>query len=504
MTRKASHSPASRRSRKSNTNGSSRFLYVCIALCAVAVIGIVVWLLTRQSGYLFQRAHLDKYIEITKSSNTLGDGASVYVDMSDGMNYAYATPESQSMLQAIINKLAANRAIEFFELSDAKIIPLDKSHTELYNYMLNSKSYNKQKAPIETVLNQIVSNRQPALLMTDFEEYKGKIIEKAAYAKKYFIDWLASGYNITFYKWDFIERGKAKHMFLAVFDDNSNRLKSLVENAVRITDPNIETYVLGSREFAYPTSTQYLSLKQGGNYHNNKGKDVVTAVLENSGINDYICYAKPFATATGVPGQFAPLDISFGTYAEYYPLGVKWTDAIENAKRMQEPGISQEDKFTHLFRNLFIDFDAQDGFSIGDIEIRVFDMQNTMRAIGECIASGDSLNIKEIESINKPEINMVLTAGMESDNLPSGWKEIYVDFDNQFNGTFMGGIPSTNLVRANIVISKVTPEISKAISFFGWDGNPSLSNSVKETLTAASSNPQGRILFTYYIKTISE
>ena len=49
--------------------------------------------------------------------------------------------------------------------------------------------------------------------------------------KKYFIDWLAKGYNITFYKWDFTEKEKSKHMFLAVFDDNANRLNSLIQNA---------------------------------------------------------------------------------------------------------------------------------------------------------------------------------------------------------------------------------------------------------------------------------
>jgi hypothetical protein len=40
--------------------------------------------------------------------------------------------------------------------------------------------------------------------------------------------------------------------------------------------------------------------------------------------------------------------------------------------------------------------------------------------------------------------------------------------------------------------------------FFLWDNNPSLANSIKETLTASSSNPCGRVLFTYYIRTISD
>ncbi|MCM1139106.1 MAG: hypothetical protein NC453_11110 [Muribaculum sp.] len=361
--------------------------------------------------------------------------------------------------------------------------------------MLNSHNYDKQKAPIENTLDRINKANQPALLMTDFEEYKGQGIEQAAYAKRYFIDWLAKGFNITFYKWAFIENGKGKSMFLAVFDDNFNRLNSLVNNAITLANQPIETYVLGSRDFAYPTSSNYISLKEGGNYHNSNGKDVVTNIMANGGSEDYISYTKPFASATGAQGHFAPLDNLLGVFAEYYPIGVNWSDAIKNSKRMQESGIKSEDLYTHLLSKLYIDFNAQNGYSIDGIEVRTFDMQSTMRAINQ----GDSI------MPDAPEVNLFLTADMKSvEGLPDGWKEIFIDFDEQFDGKFLGGFASTNLMRANIVISRVSPNISEAIDFFSWPGNPSLANSVKETLTASSSSPQGRILYTYFLKTLSE
>lgn len=503
MARRSSRTSPSRRSRNGRkNNSSSKGLIIGGSICVLALIGLLIWFFTKSPSYTFHRAQLDKYVEMTQHTHLLNDGISVYVDMSDGMNYAYSTSESQTILQAIINKLAANSTIKFYGLADEKITPLELSHTQLYNYMLNPKSYDKQKAPIETTLQRIVSENQPALLMTDFEEYKDGVIHKAAYAKRYFIEWLANGNNIIFYKWDFVENGNAKHMFLAVFDDNANRLNSLVANAVNLTNTNIEQYVLGGRDFAYPTSTQYISLKQGGNYHNDKGVDVVTAVMENGGVNDYISYAKPFATANGAPGQFAPLDISLGTFAEYYPLGVSWSDAIANAMRMQESGVPDKIKFKHLLSHLYVDFGAQSGFTIDNVEIRVFDMGETMRILFE---KGDSIKVDEIESIPKPEVNMFLSASMNDvRDLPSGWKEITVDFDSHFNGTFMGNINPTSLFRANIVISKATPNIAEVNEFFGWPGNPSLANSIKETLTAGTSNPQGRIIYTYYIKTISE
>lgn len=480
---------------------------VAIGVCMIALIGFGIYKLITDGnkGYKFDRSHLDKYVEVTEEKNLLNDGASVYLDMSDGMNCAYASQQSKAMLQAVINRLAGISAIKFFGLADEKITSIEMSHTQLYNYMLNPSSYNKQKAPIEMTLKQIVENNQPSLLMSDFEEYNGGVIHKAAYAKKYFIEWLAKGFNISFYKWIFTEKGKVKNMFLAVFDDNANRLNSLVENAVKLTNPSIETFVLGSREFAYPTCSQYISLKQGGNYHNGNGLDVVTAVMENGGSNDYVSYAKPYASASGLPGQFAPLDNLIGAYAEYYPVGIRWNDAIANSKRMQETGVPDEDIYTHLLSNLFIDFEAQNGFAIEGIEVRTFDMMESMKSVAEGMVSENPINTNALMSIENPEINMFLTADMVSrSDLPKGWKEITIDFDEKFNGSFLGSHQSTDLIRANVVISRANPNLSEAQTFFSWEGNPSLADSVKETLSASSSSPVGRILYTYYIKSITE
>lgn len=491
---------SSRKSRSRNRNGkggssssTTKLIISLLSVVAIVGIGFALWKFLSGEDYEFHRADLDKYVQRSEQPALLGDGASVYVDMSDGMNSAYSTDASKEILQGIINKLAANNAVNFYGLADSKIFPLATSHTQLYNYILDSGNYNKQKAPVEQTLKQIVESNQPALLMTDFEEYKGAIIEKAAYAKKYFIEWLAKGFNIIFYKWQFNENGKDKNMFLAVFDDNANRLNSMVDNAIRLTKQPIETFVLGSRDFAYPTSTLYVSLKEGGNYHNADGKDLVTNVMSNGGKEDYISYTKPYASSTGAVGKFAPLDNLVGVFAEYYPVGVSWTDAVANSKRMQEEGIKKEDLYSHLLSKLYIDFAAQNGYTIDEIEVRTFDVQSTIASI----ARGDSI------IPDSPEVNIFLKAGMETvSDLPSGWKEIYVDFDEQFDGKFMGGIAPTNLMRANIVISRAYPNVNEAIAFFSWPGNPSLADSVKETLTNSSSSPEGRILYTYYLKTL--
>lgn len=505
MAKKRNSTSFSARSRNGNYNKrkkSNKSVYIAVGFGVLAIIGAILWMLNRKTGYQFQRAHLDKYIELARGGNLLNNSASVYLDMSDGMIHAYATKENREMLQTVIDKLAATAGISFFELSKEDISQLDMTHTELYNYMLNPSSYaKKQMAPLEKSLSQIVEKEQPSVLISDFEEYSNGVIQKAAYAKKYFIDWLAKGYNITFYKWAFNENGQDKYLFLAVFDDNAQRLNSMVGNAVERINPDINKYVLGSKYFAYPTAVQYISFNKGGNYHSHEGKDNVTNVMENGGSEDYISYAKPYATASGTTGTYSPLDISLGTFAEYYPLGVNWKGAIENSAAFKEIQ-DTKDKFIHLLSGLSIDFGAQNGYSIDGIEARVFDMQATMEAIGNMLANGEKVDMEKINAIENPEINTVMTAGMQPS--ASGWANIYVDFDKQFDGTFPGGIPTTDLIRINIVISKAYPEIDEARQFFKWEGNESLSNSVIEALTAASSNPEGRILFTYYMKTLSE
>ncbi len=503
MARTRNSTTRSRQNNRGRKKSSSLKWILLISL--FVVLSLVIWgvvTMLNNNDYTFKRSDLDKYIEKTHNNNLLNNGISVYFDMSNGMNHAYSSVHSKETLKSVINKLAGNDKndkVDFYSLANGRITSLELNHKDLFNYMIDSKNYAQQRAPIETTLDSIVKKKQPALLMTDFEEYHDNKIQLAAYAKKYFIDWLDMGYNITFYKWTFVEGKKNKYMFLAVFDDNMNSLNNRIKEAVR-ENSDIDTFVLGSRDFAYPTKTNYISSKKGGNYHNSKGNDIVTAVLEDGSSDSYFCYAKAMATAEGESELFTPLDNITGAFAEYYPIGVKWQDVIRNAKTMQKKGTPKADVFHHLLSNLYINFNKQDGYNIKKIEIRTFDMQETMRTIANSKAT---ISFKEIEKINKPEIDEIFTANMEDCRKLVNWKHIFVDFHNNFNGTFIDEEKSSNLIRANIVISEVDENIEKAKKFFYWEGNPSLFNSVTETLQASTSKPIGRILYTYYVKTLA-
>ncbi len=340
--------------------------------------------------------------------------------------------------------------------------------------------------------------------MTDFEEYSGGMIQQAAYAKTAFISWLAKGYNITFYQWDYLEGSLAKKMFLAVFDDNADALGQMLATAISKSGVPLNRFVLGSNNFAYPMASSYPSLKQGGNYHNASGIDGVTAVIEDGSDVAYKSYSNPSASASGAQAKFASLDWKVGTRAEYYPLGVSWADAVTNAKALQENGVPSSDKFEHLFTNVAIDFQAQDGFDIQGVEVRVFDIQKPLEAI---LAAGDSTDVETVRTLTEdcPEINEMLTAQIEPIARDGEtWQLISIDFDEKFDGTFSAGILGTDVLRANVVISKASPRLAEAHSFFGWPGNMSLANSISEALTSSYASPVGQMIYSYYLRSYGE
>ncbi len=492
MARTRNSTTKSRQNNRGRKKSSSLKWILLISL--FVVLSLVIWgvvTMLNNNDYTFKRSDLDKYIEITNQKNFLDDNFALYFDMSDGVDYAYKQKEYKQILEDVIDKLSEDKN-NFYALANGKIDTLNLKGSKLFNYLTDSRNYNNVAAPIGNTLQEIVKNKRPALLATDFEEYKDEKIQKNAYAKEYFIKWLKMGYNIVFYKWQYKEKSNDKYMFLAVFDDNAGTLNSKIKQVI---GGELESFTLGSRDYAYPTQNKYISFKQGGNYHNHQGKDIVTAVLEGGGADDYICYSKPKATAEG-KGLFTPLDNLVGTYAEYYPIGVSWQNAIENSKRMQEQGVRKDDRFKNFLSELYINFEDQDGYKIENIEIRVFDMQETMKAI-------DAKKFNEIEKINKPEINEMFVVGMENSEELEGYNHVFVNFHKRFDGTFIEDKNSSNLLRANIVISKATPNTDKAKEFFNLQTDPSLFNSIKNTLEESSSNPEGRIVYTYYLKTLA-
>ena len=266
---------------------------------------------------------------------------------------------------------------------------------------------------------------------------------------------------------------------------------------------NLENYVLGGKDFAFPVSTNYvyqvdndgtkkaLSVNQGGNYHNSKGKDAVTVVLEKGDAQSYKSYCEPLAVAGG-KGAYTPLNTGVGALAEYYPFCESWENILTNAKGLSSNEIPEKDRFTHLFSNLYVELDAQHGYNVSGIEARVFDITKAMEMCAE-----DSVKVKEVQGYEGKQVFDFFAATTQK---KSDLTKVSVDFDQKFKASskFEGA-----MYRVDIVISAATEDIDKVKTFFYWDGNPSLATSVEQVLLDTECNPQGHVLYTYYIKNIA-
>ena len=475
------------------------------------VAGIVAYFIITDGPAPFNRVTLDKYVEAQGVDKQLNDGAAVYIDMSDGMLFAYKDETHRNVLKSIINRMyEEDDATCFFTLSEGKIEPReDMSHTELFNFVIDKDNYEKKwSAPIEETLKTIVykDKKQPAILISDFEEYNNGQIQQAAYAKRYLIDWLKMGYCVTFYKWNFIEDGKNKNMFIAVFDDNYMRLNSRVATAVDSYFSDEDKFVLTGREFTFPTYVSYNTTNNGGVYRID-GNDVVTNLQSKQNSQDYICYASPESTPSGM-GAYSNLTQLVGDMAEYYPFGVSWVSAIKN---MNDYKAGQNDKkfkpFKHLLQGLYVDFKAQDGYNIKDVELQVFNISPILDKVAAKLEKKQTITMDDVNAWDECGVevfNMLHVSMDKSDLAKSNPIPLYIDVDKQFDGTFSHGVASDAVLRANIVISDVDVKHKEVESFFAWDGNTCLSDSVIEALEAHSSNPIGKVIYTYYFKALEE
>lgn len=469
-----------RTSRPSNqrrpTPKKNNFTVLIILGCVVilGLLGFAIYKLIGSGSSQLDPDKLEKYVNLSNPAPAqLNNAEAVYFDFSDGMNSAFASPEAKEVLQSLVNKLnGKNSSATFYSLANNNIAEISAgSDTELYNRIMNPDSYANNSAPIQAALEKIVSEKKPALLITDYEEYNNRQIQQAAYAKESFIQWLAGGYTIYFYEWDYVEGNKQKKLFVTVFDDSYKRLLSKVYDAIDPVEKSfVKTFVLGGRDFAFPE----MIAREGANYHNENGKDVVTCVTK------IVNYNKPQADAEGHPDSFAPLSNLFGPMAQYYPLGADWEGVKMNAKGRQD---------FHLFSKLYVNLNAQSGYEVKQVEARAFNVGETV----DSIASTTKIVAPEIEKFVKASI-------VKIKDMPD-WEEIIVDFDEVFNPEKLpANMASTDLIRINLQISEALPRIEEARKFFSWQGNNSLAASVINTLQASEVNPTGRLLFSYFLK----
>lgn len=201
---------------------------------------------------------------------------SAYFDFSDGMEKAYLSLDIREKVTHVA-QMATTNNWKVYGLEENQVKTMDNwSGSELFNRIAYGRNI-RNMAPIEKALMQIVNEKKPSLLVTDFEEYikdekmNAKGVEKYAYAKPYFENWLRMGGIIKFYAMNFKEGNLSKKLFFVAFDANDQQLVHDIEHVLqRSGEKNYAVYLLQTTP--YKVFTDY-PIGKGGNFARPNGAD---------------------------------------------------------------------------------------------------------------------------------------------------------------------------------------------------------------------------------------
>lgn len=443
----------------------------------------------------------DVYVEHAQST-------ALYFDMSAPLVAIRNDANIESTFLGILNQL---NNVLVYDLGADTIVKSDKPAKELYEYYQH-KGKSSSTAPIEKTLNKIVEEGVPALLVTDFEEYKEGTIYTSGYAAEPFEKWIIMGGDITFFITPFKEDGKDKKLFYVVFDYPDGHLLDDVKKGLDGKPQNYQTFTLSTNFYKFETN--YPSASVGGNYHDGDGYDVVSSVPDDG---------------------FMKLD---KYCAESYIFENSWEDIVVNAAE-QTKSNGAAVPFTHLFRNLFIDLSNEDSYTIKKISLTIQDIQQdfdkyscyflaknnppkiTKDDGGIVVEFAEDSDVKEYYDENGnlkkeydyPQLNRKNMISEVSDLLEidnqlfqdsykknSNKVEIGIKFKKGTNGVIMNENSKDNhLYRVDLFIDEIErANLNKIESLFSWGKNNCMSESIKVALDKAM--PKGKLLYSYFIR----
>ena len=504
-----------------------------VKLAQMAIVASCVLLLGGCSPSGVQMSSVEKvalYYMKDMSASGEQDSIEAYFDFSDGMNWAYQNDTTKSILKDIVNKVSNENGVKIYSMADDKITLLPEKTTTLFNTIMSPASYAQMFAPIEKTLARIVESDNNALLVTDFEEYTpdGKI-QTAAFASKYFEEWLNRGYDIKFFITDYKEKANTKHLYYILFNTKSHVLQKKVEEALKGQPKNYREFLLSTNP--YKLTTNYIGAPYGGCYHDSENQDIVSGTDESGTSESYCNFNLEGWEATIL--QNSPFFKSVGRLnAEYYPMGAAWSEIVKNAESASQ--LEGHERFTDLLRGLFVDLSDQDSYIVNQLDIIATDVQQDMDAyinslmpqiVGkpEMVDDGEGGFVAAPRAEQEPyydEHGNILSEYIYTPKSPAqimdafvlnqtlfantlqtdpSKVEIGIDFKPGFSGS-IGGYQPGDMIRLDIVIAECEPNISALSSLFSWQGNSNLADAIKNTLQ--NLKPENRVIYSYFIKTI--
>lgn len=456
------------------------------------------------------------------------DSIEAYFDFSDGMNWAYQNDTTKNILKDIVNKVSNENGVKIYSMADDQITLLPEKMTTLFNTIMSPTSYSKKYAPIEKTLERIIKQDNNALLVTDFEEYTtdGRI-QTAAFASKYFEEWLNRGYDIKFYITNYTEKSLSKHLYYILFNKN-HALQEKMEEAIKGQPKNYKEFLLSTNPCKL--TTNYIGAAYGGCYHDSSLQDVVSGTDE-SGNNESYCNFNLEGYAATIIQNSRFFKTVPQLNAEYYPMRAAWPDIVKNAEGASQ--LEGSERYTDLLRGLFVDLSNHDSYIVNRLDVIATDVQKDMdsyinslmpQVVGapQMVDDGTGGKVASPTSEQEPyydEKGNVLPEYIYTPQSPSQIMDMFVLNQTLFSNTMttdpskveigidlkpgfsgnVGGYTPGDMIRLDVVIAECEPNISELSTLFSWGGNSNLADAIKNTLQ--NMKPDNRVIYSYFIKT---
>ena len=447
----------------------------------------------------------------------------IYLDYSSGMRIAFEAKQNTDFYYLFINSLKISEP-NFYAVESGEIKKFEKlPKSDLYKRIKDIKSYNKINAPLDIAIQQIVAKNSESVFITDGELWKDGERDDP-WAREEFGKWLKKGNTIDFYTTDFIEKGKSKHVFYMFFiPRNQIENKNSVANQFKFyLEKSVEAKQLSYTHFSFSNSSyklvqEYKKQDEGGvninaeldseTYINSGEKfdfEYVELYLPWLDMHEYISQAFNERTGKAIKGGEALLSKLFlETKAlEFYKieeLGIKVYDVRDDFLNFNGCKIcAHGEKPTYEL--------DEGGKKLLDEEnlpiLKTFGEEGCYNDIGELIKdtvfkSNDKLKeIKELYFFDNEAFNN----NIEHEGRGEIMIKLYPELNEEILNTECG-----NFHRIDIYLKKVTTSINNPnLEKFIWDGiqlskNRSIYNSIIGALNEA--NPEGKVVYSYYIRT---
>jgi hypothetical protein len=337
----------------------------------------------------FYSDNIENYHDASVGANnkkSIGNKA-VYIDFSLGIVHAYKNQTNKDVIDAITQKMV-NDSVNFFGLGKsygANGIGDLKLNTgrNLFEQVTSSSSYTDKMAPIQMTLDKIVSSKNDAMIITDFEEYTPDVSEVFyAYATRSFKKWLQDGNSITFFYSKFDQNFSGpdqKNLYFVIFNYgrvNENSLLSKFNDAIK--GRNLSDL----KRFDLNTSPVAVSNNYGGEELTGLSPELDEGVENDFEIgNDAGVVVNYF---NGYLNNKAPFEsIEFG-------LGLN---------DLYESYFSNNRKF---FNKLFIDASNKDTYILKDIQVELTDVTKDYIHFVRCNEAKKNIpEMGELDETNK-------------------------------------------------------------------------------------------------------